>query len=101
MRFDDQPESQNIEDRRGVRPGVGPHGRARRARGRRDPGARPSVRVDPSTLLSIVQDQQQPSSQQASRSDPQPPGAEDTQRRFVAQVLGVYGEGLGGRIQRI
>jgi hypothetical protein len=44
--------------------------------------------VDPSALLSIVENQQQPSSQPAPRSDPQQAGVEDSQRRFVAQVLG-------------
>ncbi len=93
MRLDDQPESQNVDDRRGS-PGIV------RAGGIGGIGLVAVVvlglifGVDPSTLLSIVEGQQQsvPQQQQAPTGRQQPggqqAGAEDAQRRFVAQVLG-------------
>ena len=89
MRLDDQPESRNVEDRRGRSPGIG------RASGIGGLGIVAILvlglifGVDPGTLLSIVEGQQQPGyQQQASVRGPQQTGAEDGQRRFVAQVLG-------------
>jgi uncharacterized protein len=87
MRLDDQPESQNIEDRRGIGPGVV------RVGGLGGLGIVAILvlgllfGVDPSTLLSIVENQQ-PSYQEVPESGSQQAGAEDSQRRFVAQVLG-------------
>ena len=96
MRLDDEPESQNVDDRRGS-PGIV------RAGGIGGIGLVAIVvlglifGVDPRTLLNIVEQQQQsapqqqaaPQQQQApAPGDQQQAGAEDPQRRFVAQVLG-------------
>ncbi len=89
MRLDDQPESENIDDRRGS-PGIV------RAGGIGGLGLVAVVvlglifGVDPRTLLSIVEQQQSgtQSQSQAPTGDGQQAGPEDAQRRFVAQVLG-------------
>lgn len=95
MRLDDQPESQNVDDRRGS-PGIV------RAGGIGGLGLVAVLvlglifGVDPSTLLSIVEGQQQsaPQQQAPTRGEgqqsggQQQAGTEDSQRRFVAQVLG-------------
>ncbi|HEY8290761.1 MAG TPA: neutral zinc metallopeptidase [Acetobacteraceae bacterium] len=93
MRLDDQPESSNIEDRRGSGFGGGP-----RLVGAGGIGGLGLVAVivlgllfgvDPATLLSLVEGNQPASyQQQAQAPRPQQSGAEDSQRRFVAQVLG-------------
>jgi len=93
MRLDDQPESSNVEDRRGMGFGGGP--RMVAAGGIGGLGLVAVIvlgllfGVDPATLLSIVEGgQQQTDQQQASGPRQSQPGVEDSQRRFVAQVLG-------------
>ena len=85
MRLDDQPESQNVEDRRGIGP-VSPGGLG---------GIGVIVvivlglifGVNPATLLRLIGNQEQP----AAYRQPPPgsqPGQEDAQRQFVGKVLG-------------
>ncbi len=93
MRLDDQPESQNVEDRRGG----GRPGGAIRMGGIGGLGLVAVVvlglifGVDPGTLLSIVEGQQPAGYQQqtpAQGAAGSQAGGEDSQKRFVAQVLG-------------
>ncbi|AOB30463.1 hypothetical protein AKI39_06780 [Bordetella sp. H567] len=82
MRLDDSPESENVEDRRGMGMRLGG--------GKLGIGAiilalvAMYFGVDPSVVLQVLQD---PAGQQAPATATAPP-ANDPQRRFVAKVLG-------------
>ncbi|MBO0709717.1 MAG: neutral zinc metallopeptidase [Acetobacteraceae bacterium] len=95
MRLDDQPESQNIEDRRGMGMGGGP-GMVRLG-GIGGLGLAVIViiglllGVDPATLLGLVEGQAPPDQQTQTSAPPggqTQAGVDDSQRHFVAQVLG-------------
>ena len=95
MRLDDQPESQNIEDRRGM--GMGGRPGMIRMGGIGGLGLAVVViiglllGVDPATLLGLVEGQAPPDQQtetSAPPGDQTQAGVDDSQRHFVAQVLG-------------